>query len=323
MNGCFNRKDLIYTVYREGSISRAAQKLFVSQPSLSIMLRKIEDEVGVPLFDRTCKPIQLTQAGEEYIKAAKAIAQIEKEFEHFVSDYGQLMTGTLTIGANQLLSSLVLPEYVAEFIRRYPNIELHLVDDNSTVLENRIMSGQLDLVIDNFKLDDTLFEQKLLRKERLLLAVPESFACNRGLEPYQLRREDILSGAHLNREPDPLPERVFDEVPYISMTRDNETRSRADEIFRDLNIHPQTILEIDRLVTLYNFVEMGTAAAVVSDTLVQNLRSRSDRVLFYLLPAQKAQRKIYVSYKRNRYYSKAMQAFMDILFQTAGEEPEP
>ena len=314
MNGCFNRKDLIYTVYREGSISRAAQKLFVSQPSLSIMLRKIEEEVGVPLFDRTCKPIQLTQAGEEYIKATKAIAQIEKEFEHFVSDYGQLMAGSLTIGANQLLSSLVLPEYVSQFIRQYPNIELHLVDDNSTVLENRIMSGQLDLVIDNFKLDETLFEQKLLRKEHLLLAVPKEFGCNKGLEHFQLRQDDILSGIHRNRQAEALPQGAFDDVPYISMTRDNETRSRVDEIFRDLDIHPNTILEIDRLVTLYNFVEMGTAASVVSDTLVQNLRYRSDKVVFYRLPAERAQRKIYVSYKRNRYYSKAMQAFMDILF---------
>lgn len=314
MNGCFNRKDLIYTVYQEGSISRAAQKLFISQPSLSIMIRKIEDEVGLPLFDRTCKPIQLTQVGEEYIKATQSIQSIEKEFEHFVSAYGQLMTGSLTIGANQLLSSLVLPDYVSRFIRRHPNIRLNLVDDNSTVLENRIMSGQLDLIIDNFSLDETIFEQKLLRVEHLLLAVPAAFACNKGLESWQLTQQDILSGAYLNKQVDTLPVSAFEGMPFISMTKDNDTRGRADEILRELGLAPHTILEIDRLVTLYNFVEMGTAASIVSDTLVQNIQHSSGRVVFYMLPASKAQRKIYVSYKRNRYYSKAMQAFMDILF---------
>lgn len=314
MNGCFNRKDLIYTVYQEGSISRAAQKLFISQPSLSIMIRKIEDEVGLPLFDRTCKPIQLTQVGEEYIKATQSIQSIETEFEHFVSAYGQLMTGSLTIGANQLLSSLVLPDYVSRFIRRHPNIRLNLVDDNSTVLENRIMSGQLDLIIDNFSLDETIFEQKLLRVEHLLLAVPAAFACNKGLEAYQLTRQDILSGAYLDKQVDSLPVAAFEGMPFISMTKDNDTRGRADEILRELGVAPHTILEIDRLVTLYNFVEMGTAASIVSDTLVQNIHHSSGRVVFYMLPAHKAQRKIYVSYKRNRYYSKAMQAFMDILF---------
>ena len=73
MSSCFNRKEVIYTVYQEGSISKAAQKLFISQPSLSIMIRKIEDEIGVPLFDRTSKPLRMTQAGMEYIKAAEAI----------------------------------------------------------------------------------------------------------------------------------------------------------------------------------------------------------------------------------------------------------
>lgn len=315
MNGCFNRKDLIYTVYLEGSISRAAQKLFISQPSLSIMIRKIEDEVGLPLFDRTCKPIRLTQAGEEYIKAAESIRQVEKEFEHFVSDYGQLMTGSLIIGANQLLSSLVLPSYVSQFIRSYPNIRLHLVDDNSMVLENRITAGQLDLVIDNFELDGAVFEQRLLRQEHLLLAVPKEYACNRGLEAFQLQREDILSNAHLARSGEGLPSRPFEGIPFISMTRDNDTRGRADDILHQLGIVPHTILEIDRLVTLYNFVEMGTAASIVSDTLVQNLQNPSDRVVFYMLPSKQACRNIYVSYKRNRYYSKAMQAFMDIMFQ--------
>ncbi|MBQ9973646.1 MAG: LysR family transcriptional regulator [Oscillospiraceae bacterium] len=314
MNGCFNRKDLIYTVYQEGSISRAAQKLFISQPSLSIMIRKIEDEVGVPLFDRTTKPIQLTQAGEEYIKATQSILSIEKEFEHFVSAYGQLMTGSLTIGANQLLSSLVLPAYISEFIRRYPNIRLHLVDDNSTVLENRIAAGQLDLVIDNLAMDDTVFEQKLLREEHLMLAVPQCFVHDPKLLACGLTQEEIISGVHLERRPAVLPLQALEGVPFISMTKDNDTRGRADDILRELGLAPKTILEIDRLVTLYNFVEMGTAASIVSDTLVQNIRHRSGKVLFYMLPSAKARRKIYVSYKRNRYYSKAMQAFMDILF---------
>ena len=65
MGNYFSRKELVYTVYQEGSISKAAQKLFVSQPSLSVMIQRIEEEVGVPLFDRTSKPIRLTEAGAE------------------------------------------------------------------------------------------------------------------------------------------------------------------------------------------------------------------------------------------------------------------
>jgi len=100
VSSCFNRKDLIYTVYQEKSISKAAQKLFVSQPSLSIMIRKIEEEIGLPLFDRTSKPIRMTEAGMEYVKAAEAIMHIEKSFDNYVNSANELLTGSLTIGGN-------------------------------------------------------------------------------------------------------------------------------------------------------------------------------------------------------------------------------
>ena len=314
MGNYFNRKDLIYTVYQEKSISKAAQKLFVSQPSLSIMIRKIEEEVGVPLFDRTSKPIRLTEAGMEYIKATEAILHIEKAFDNYVNAANELMTGSLTVGGNQLLSSLVLPSYISKFISRYPNIQLQMEDNNSLTLENMISSGQLDLVIDNHKLDEEIFEQRLWRTEHLLLAVPTDFACNGELEQYRLREEDILSGAYLSPEVKPVPLDAFQNVPFVSMTKNNDTRRCSDEIMKQAGITPNTILELDRLVTLYNFIEIGAAASVVSDTLVRHIQHHDGKVVFYRLDFPHAQRDIYVSYKKNRYYSKAMQAFMQLLF---------
>lgn len=309
MSNYFSRKDLIYTVYQECSISKAAQKLFISQPSLSVMIQKIEEEVGVPLFDRTCKPIRLTEAGQEYIKATEEILHIEKAFENYLEACQELQTGSLTIGSNQLLSSLVLPRYIGRFIGRFPNIHLNLVDDNSVVLENMAISGQLDLVLDNHPLDRNVFEQHILRKERLLLAVPRNFVCNQGLEEYQLTYEEVLSGKHLLDDRDYAPLSAFSEIPFVTMTKQNDTRRRSDEILHEAGIKPKNILEIDRLVTLYSFVEQGSAASIVSDTLVQYLQTHSDGVVFYKLKSQHASRELFLSYKRNRYYSKAMEAF--------------
>lgn len=315
MGSYFNRKDLVYTVYQEKSISKAAQKLFVSQPSLSIMIRKIEEEIGTPLFDRTSKPIRLTQAGEEYIKATQAMMHIEKAFDNYINAANELMVGSLNIGGNQLLSSLVLHKYVSEFIRCYPNIRLNLTDDNSLTLENMISSGQLDVVIDNHRLDSEVFEQRLWRTEHLLLAVPSDFSCNRGLEQYRLREADILSGAYLLPEVEPVPLNHFRDIPFVSMTRDNDTRRCSDEIFKEADMTPNTILEIDRLVTLYNFIEIGTAASIVSDTLVRHVQHHDGNVVFYRLASSRARRDIYVSYKRNRYYSKAMKVFIELMFR--------
>lgn len=314
MSNYFSRKDLIYRVYQEKSISKAAQKLFISQPSLSVMIQRIEEEVGVPLFDRTSKPISLTEAGREYIKATEEIMHTEKAFENYLQACQDLQTGSLTIGSNQLLSSLVLPRYIGQFLAKYPKIHLNLVDDNSVVLENMAMAGQLDLVLDNHPLDRNIFEQHIIRRERLLLAVPKDFACNRGMEQYQLSYEDILNGRHLQEKGNCPPLFTFADIPYVTMTRDNETRRRSDEILREAGIKPRIILELDRLVTLYSFVEQGSAASIVSDTLVQYLKASGDGVVFYRLRSEHAQRELYLSYKRNRYYSKAMEAFAQ-LFQ--------
>ncbi len=313
MGNYFNRKDLVYTVYQERSISKAAQKLFISQPSLSVMIHRIEEEVGVPLFDRTSKPIRLTEAGQEYIKATEEMMHIEKAFENYLEACQELQTGTLTIGSNQLLSSLILPRYIGKFISQYPNIRLNLVDDNSVVMENMAISGQLDLVLDNHPLDKGMFEQQILRQEHLLLAVPKSFSCNEGLEAFALSHKDILQGHHLKDASGYAPLSAFADIPYVTMTRQNDTRRRSDEIFHEAGIKPINILEIDRLVTLYSFVEQGSAASIVSDTLVQYLQNYSDNVVYYRLNSAHAIRDLYISYKRNRYYSKAMEAFVDLI----------
>lgn len=310
MNNYFNRKDLVYKVYQEKSISKAAQKLFVSQPALSTMIQRIEEEVGVPLFDRTTKPISMTEAGMEYIKATEALLHTEKAFENYLQAQSDLQTGSLTIGSNQLLSSLVLPKYIGQFLEKYPKLQLHLVDDNSVVLENMASAGQLDLVLDNHPLDGAIFEQHIIRREQLLLAVPRKFSCNEAVQQYALTCQDVRDGVHLSHREKCPPLSCFESIPFVTMTKDNETRRRSDEILREGGIKPRNILELDRLVTLFSFVQQGSAASIVSDTLVQYLDGPADSVVFYRLGSDHASRELYLSYKRNRYYSRAMEAFV-------------
>ena len=82
----FREMRYVYEVYRERSFSRAAQKLYISQPSLSLMIKKAEERVGSPLFDRSTMPIGLTEAGRQYIRAAEQIMEIEGAFQQYISD---------------------------------------------------------------------------------------------------------------------------------------------------------------------------------------------------------------------------------------------
>lgn len=314
MENIFHKKDLIYTIAKEQSFSKAAKKLFVAQPSLSLMVKNLEEALGTPLFDRSCKPIRLTEAGQEYIRATEQIRGIEQAYHEFILAQNHLQTGSLRIGSNQLLSSLVLPKYISAFVQAYPNIQLTLIDANSTSLENEITNGSLDIVIDNSELSTELFAQKYLTSEHLLLAVPAAFAENASCKAYALSYQDILENRHTSTAVKPVPLDAFAGTPFILMNRNNDIRKQTTSIFQQMHFTPKVLFEMDRLITLYTYVEQGTAAALVSDTLVRNIRGADqENIVFYTLPARYNRRNIYAYYKRNKYCTKAMSTLIERL----------
>ena len=98
----------VYEVYKEKSFTDAAKKLFISQPSLSAAVKKVEKELGVLLFDRGSFPVRLTDAGIAYIEAMEAILAIENNQTRKLNDLSQLKTGSLTIGGSNFVSSYIL-----------------------------------------------------------------------------------------------------------------------------------------------------------------------------------------------------------------------
>ncbi len=309
----FSHREIIYTIYKEQSFSRAAQKLFIAQPSLSLLVKKLEKQLGVPIFDRSCKPIRLTEAGKEYIRAVESIRETEADFLNYLESVSALEAGALRIGSSQLLSSLVLPKYITAFNQKHPNIRLTLMDANSTTLHNELALGQLDMVIDNHTLPEDLFDQSQLATEQLLLAIPAHFSENEDLAPFRLTYEDILSGKHETAAGN-VPLQKLQNVPFILMNRDNGTRKATEKIFQDADFSPNVLFELDRLTTLYSYIELGAAASIVSDTLVRNVHTANpDHIYFYPLNSKYARRGIYASYKKNKYHSPAMQAFVESL----------
>ena len=105
----FNNKEYVLAVEKYKSFSKAAKELYISQPSLSASVKRIETEIGAPLFDRSTTPLSLTEIGEKYIKCATDIANIEENFESFVSNSINMLTGEIKIGGSSMFSSFVLP----------------------------------------------------------------------------------------------------------------------------------------------------------------------------------------------------------------------
>ena len=150
----FQGMEYVYEVYKQKSFSKAAAKLYISQPSLSANVKRIEKKVGYPLFDRSTKPLELTECGKQYIHAVHQIMTATTEFETFIKDFGELRTGSLHFGGSNFFSSWVLPPLLARFSAKYPDLEISLVEAKSRELVKLLQDSQIDFILDNKELED-------------------------------------------------------------------------------------------------------------------------------------------------------------------------
>ncbi|MBT9776243.1 LysR family transcriptional regulator [Clostridium sp. MCC353] len=142
-------KELLYvkTVADEKSISQAAKKLFIAQPSLSQSLQRIEETLGTQLFNRTTSGLTLTFAGERYYHMATQILKMYEDFEIEISDINNLKTGRIHLGITNHLGTLTLSKVLPKFRNICSHVELIISEENSSTLEQLLLSGELDFAI--------------------------------------------------------------------------------------------------------------------------------------------------------------------------------
>ena len=305
----FQGMEYVYAVYQEKSFSRAAEKLFISQPSLSANVKRVEQQVGYPIFDRSTKPLTLTECGRQYIRAVEKIRQAQSEFADFVSDWGGLRTGSLTLGGSSLFSSWILPPLMADFARRYPGIDVELVEETTGHLARMLQTGEVDLLLDNCELDSEIFDRCVFRRERLLLAVPRRLSVNQQLEAFQIPVEQIRDGSFLKPELPEVPLSAFREEPFILLKPENDTWKRALAIFQRNNLRPQVLFQVDQQMTSYNITSSGMGLSFIGDTPICCVPPHPD-VVYYKLKGENSVRDIFFYWKRGRYLSRAMEEFL-------------
>ena len=183
----FEGKKYVYEVYKTRSFSKAAANLYISQPSLSATIKKIEARLGTPIFDRSTSPIMLTECGEKYIHYVEHLMDMENEFENYLNDFEAL---------SNLFASYVLPPLLSGFMGKYPSIEVKMTESTTGDLEKQLFSGSLDLVIDNYPFSDTIYDRHFFCKEQLLLAVPAGLAREKGPDTCCLDAASIKNGSY-------------------------------------------------------------------------------------------------------------------------------
>lgn len=233
-------KELLYvkTVADEKNISRAAKKLFIAQPSLSQSIQRIEDSVGVPLFNRTTGGLTLTFAGERYYHMAVQVLKIYQDFELEVSDINNLKTGKIHLGTTNHLGTLALSKILPRFCDICSNIELMISEENSSRLEQMLLSGELDFAIMHAPADlrtQPQFNFDIMRRDPFVIALApdhpliEQAKCKEGY-PYpvldvKLLKDETFLMLHKSQRIRQITDEVLGRAgilrPRISLTLRN------------------------------------------------------------------------------------------------------
>lgn len=305
----FSGMNYVYEVYKERSFSKAAESLYISQPALSAMIKKIESKVGMPLFDRSTTPIQLTDCGKKYIKTAEKIMDLEDEFAYYVGNLHELKTGHLALGGTYLFSSFIFPPIIGRFREKFPHVKVSLFEGHTPLLEQKLFAGELDMIIDNYLLDEAIYEKKIFMEEHLLLAVPAAFESNKNAQKYQLSVEDVRENKHLDPDFPGVPLWKFKDEPFVVLRAHNDTRERVEAICRRAEVKLNYSLKLNQLLTTYHLTEYGMGASFVSDTVVKSLPPDTN-IIYYKVDDPEAVREVYLYYRRNKYLTRSMVEFM-------------
>ena len=307
----FDGKEYVYAVYEEKSFSKAAQKLYITQPALSTAIKKVEKKIGTPIFDRSTSPIGLTPGGEVYIDAIEKLFALEQNTLNQLNNLNGLLAGKLSVGGTIFFTSFILPALLGEFSRRYPQIKIELMEGTTVQLTEELGAEELDLLIDNSELDDRNYEKYYYSTERIILAVPGSFPINAELEKYQLTAADIAAGRHSRGDFPALPLPLLKATPFIFVKEENSIYKRGVKMCNRQNYTPNIILKPDQVVSAFNMAGRGVGATFIPDGLVANLPYEVP-LCYYKMDEELSVRHVYFYKKRNKYLTKAMEEFIRV-----------
>jgi LysR family transcriptional regulator, hydrogen peroxide-inducible genes activator len=192
-----NLRDLEYlvAVAEHRHFGRAAEACFVSQPTLSTQIKKLEQELGVELIERTSRHVLLTAAGERVVERARAVTREIREIRDIARLARDPESGSVRLGLFPTLAPYLLPHVVPNVHARFPHLELLLVEEKTEVVLQRLRDGQLDVGVLALPVRDELLHQELLFREDFLLAVPTDhpLAGHEGpVDPTVLATLDVL-----------------------------------------------------------------------------------------------------------------------------------
>ena len=306
----FQNLEYFLTTASEGNITRAAERLHVSQQALSNQIARMEQELGCKLFERK-QNLQLTYAGLQFKASAEKILDIQRQTTTELDDIRNSRRGELRIGISHTRGQTILPLILPKFSRRYPQVDLHVIEGSTHILEESLEKGRIDVLIGFAPFMVDCAEYRNLMTEHLFLIIPTSLMN----EQFGERATEILEEYRKT-----LDISLFRNMPFVLLRSGDRIRAITDREFFRRGISPKIRIETQNIQTAFALASEGMGITVCSQMYLESPFVISGHVDYEsrkkveILPfsSQELNDSIAIAYNRERYLSKIASDFIEM-----------
>jgi LysR family transcriptional regulator, transcription activator of glutamate synthase operon len=278
----------LVTLADEAQFTRAAQRLRIAQPALSQQIRRLEDEVGLALVERTTRSVRMTTAGELLVTHARKVLHEAALAHAALDDLRGVRLGRLAIGASYTIGSVDLSRSLAEFHGRFPGVELAVQEGVSIELAAALARDELDLAFLTLSQHDDGLETRTVAEGRLVCIFPRD---------HPLAKHARLELVDLKDE------------PFVVFRQGATIQQRIEAASHALGFSPRVLFETNSISRMGSLVAAGLAIAVLPESDAARLGSTVSTVAFHPELAHT----VYLSWRSDRRHSPAARAFMDLV----------
>ena len=277
-----------------GSFTKAAEKLFITQPALSSYISKLEEELGVRLFDRSVTPLGLTYAGEKYLAYARDILRQADGLEREIRDISNHLAGRLRLGFPSERIVYMLPLILPEFQKRYPGIRVETMTGSGKRLMEALLAGDADFILLPVWKKHRGVAQRRISEEELVLAAARGY----------LKEEDLL-----DRERKIFNWARIEKYPLITLKEGHVLRDSLDTLLRGSGKKARVLLEFHSNMLACRLAAQGLGVAVVPE-ITPSMLADTENLEFYHLAEHPVTWEIHALYREEAYLGKVEEEFL-------------
>jgi DNA-binding transcriptional LysR family regulator len=303
----FREFQYVVTIADCHSITEAAKQLYISQPSLSYALSKIEKEAGMKLFDRSKQPLVLTEAGEYYVKQARQFLRDKKNFVSKLGDLKNECGGTVNLGIPAERSGYMLPPVLKAFREKYPFSSFSIREAGTIELFSLLRNNKVSFIVVPFNREDLpahMTAEYIYPESMILVAAADAFPDEFFLDP-QCRLVDLS--------------KVAEHTPFIGIKKRHSIHGKVEKLFCKANVSPSLLLEEESSISAAQLAAGGLGFTIVPSRVKAILGKDADACCYQCIP-HPIRWEVNAIYKDNTYLNKAERYLIQLLRNHFGEK---